>query len=557
MSDPTLHSETGNSSPPVPVPAETGWDQPLLADAELPIGLSASQAKPILKSPITPAPVRKKNRPVTTHRAPFKTALHMVGLLLIMFSVTMIPPMVVAWHYDGYAVVMPFAESLGAMLGLGLLCWLPVCRFKVDLRNRDGFIVVVAFWFLLSLLGALPFMLSDNPHLALVDAVFETASGLTTTGATILSGLDLPLNPVPKAILYYRAQLNFLGGMGIIVLAVALLPMLGIGGMQLYKAETPGPMKDEKLTPRITETAKNLWYIYVGLNVICTLSFWAAGMSFFDAICHSFATIALGGFSTHDASIGYFNSPVIELIAGFFSIAAAVNFALYFLAWRSRSIKVIFRDAEFQFCMWVFGGIIVVACGYLYLYDSNKFPLWEAIYHGFFQTASIITDNGLVTIGYPADWPLFVPLLLLLGSFFGGCVGSTCGGIKAIRFLLLYKQSVREARLLIRPTAQIAVKLGHHAVPDRVMQAVWGFYYLYIFSYCFFSLTLVALGVDIVTAFGSVAGCMNNMGVGLELTAGNFSQLSDAATWVLSLSMIVGRLEVFPLLLIFLRDFWK
>lgn len=555
MSDPAPRSKAGNSTPPDPVPVETGWDEWPPLDPKTSAGLPAADAQPILKPPITPTPVKKKSRPATAHRAPLKTALHMVGLLLIMFSVTMIPPMGVAWHYDGYAVVMPFAESLGVMLGLGLLCWLPVCRFKVDLRNRDGFIVVVAFWFLLSLLGALPFMLSDNPHMALVDAVFETASGLTTTGATILSGLDLPLNPVPKAILYYRAQLNFLGGMGIVVLAVALLPMLGIGGMQLYKAETPGPMKDEKLTPRITETAKNLWYIYVGLNVACTTSFWAAGMSFFDAICHSFATIALGGFSTHDASIGYFQSPAIELIAGFFSIVAAVNFALYFLAWRSRSVKAIFRDAEFQFCMMVFAGIIMAACGYLYI--SNKFPLWEAIYHGFFQTSSIITDNGLVTIGYPGDWPLFVPLLLLLGSFFGGCVGSTCGGIKAIRFLLLYKQSVREARLLIRPTAQIAVKLGYHPVPDRVMQAVWGFYYLYIFSYCFFSLTLVAFGVDIVTAFGSVAGCMNNMGVGLGETAGNFAQLSDASTWVLSLSMIVGRLEVFPLLLIFLRDFWR
>jgi trk system potassium uptake protein TrkH len=505
---------------------------------------------------VTGFPVRRtmtggKKAQLAYRRSPIKTALYMVGVLMILFSATMLPPMGVAWWYDGYDMVLPFAEALGTMLVLGLLCWLPVRRFKVDLRNRDGFIVVVAFWFLLSLIGALPFMLSENPHMPLVDAVFETVSGLTTTGGTVLSGLDT----MPKAILYYRAQLNFLGGMGIVVLAVALLPMLGIGGMQLYKAETPGPMKDEKLTPRITETAKNLWYIYVGLNVACTLSFWAAGMSFFDALCHSFATLALGGFSTHDASIGYFNSPVIELVAGFFSLAAAVNFALYFLAWRSRSFKAIFRDAEFRFCMAVFMGIIAIACAYLYW--SGKFPLWESIYHGFFQTASVITDNGLVTISYPADWPIFVPLLLLLGSFFGGCVGSTCGGIKAIRFLLLYKQSVREARLLIRPAAQIAVKLGNHPIPDRVMQAVWGFYYLYIFSYCFFSLALTATGVDLVTAFGSVAGCLNNMGVGLGETAGGFGVLNDTATWLLSLAMLVGRLEVFPLLLLFLPDFWK
>ncbi len=506
---------------------------------------------PRTEPPVSRTPVGRKAPRIDHRRSPFKAALYMVGLLMILFSTTMLPPIGVAWWFDDHSVIMPFAEALAAMLGLGLLCWLPVCRFKVDLRNRDGFIVVVAFWFLLSLLGALPFTLSDTPHMRFVDAVFETVSGLTTTGATVLSGLD----NLPKAIVYYRAQLNFLGGMGIIVLAVALLPMLGVGGMQLYKAETPGPMKDEKLTPRITETAKNLWFIYVGLNVLCTLSFWAAGMSVFDAVCHSFATLALGGFSTHDASIGYFHSPTIEVVAGIFSLVAAINFALFFLAWRSRSLKVIFRDAEFRFCMAVFGGIIAVVCAYLYW--SGKFSWPEALYHGFFQSSSVITDNGLSTIGYPADWPAFVPLLLLLGSFFGGCVGSTCGGIKAIRFLLLYKQSVREARLLIRPSAQIAVKLGTHAIPDRVMQAVWGFYFLYIFSYCFFSVALAATGVDLVTAFGSVAGCLNNMGIGLGETASNYAPLNDAATWLLSLAMLIGRFEVFPLLLLFLPDFWK
>ena len=488
---------------------------------------------------------------VIQRRAPIKTALYMIGLLTILFSLTMLPPMAVAWWYDDEQAIIPFVEGMGVMLALGVLCWLPVCRFKVDLRNRDGFVVVVAFWVLLSLLGAIPFMLAEHPHMRLVDAVFETISGLTTTGATVLSDLD----KLPRAIVYYRAQLNFLGGMGIVVLAVALLPMLGIGGMQLYKAETPGPMKDEKLTPRITETAKNLWFIYVGLNIICTLSFWAAGMSLFDAICHSFATIALGGFSTHDASIGYFNSIPIELVAGFFSLVAAVNFALFFLAWRSRSLKLIFRDAEFQFCMVIMIGIIVMTCGYLYLF--GKFPLWESTYHGFFQAASIITDNGLVTTGYPGDWPFEVPLLLLLGSFFGGCVGSTCGGIKAFRFLLLYKQSLRELRLLIRPTAQIAVKVGNRPIPDRVMQAVWGFYFLYVFSYCVLSLAVATTGVDLVTAFGSVGGCLNNMGVGLGETAVGFSPLNDTATWLLSVAMVIGRLEVFPLLLLFLPDFWR
>ena len=493
-----------------------------------------------------------KAGPQRIQRSPLKTALYMVGVLMMLFSATMLPPMGVAWWYDGYALVVPFMQTLGATLAVGLLCWLPVCRFRIDLRNRDGFILVVAFWVLSSLLGALPFMLSENPHMRLVDAVFETVSGLTTTGATALPGLDR----IPKSILYYRAQLHFLGGIGIVVLAVALLPMLGIGGMQLYRASTPGPMKDEKLTPRITETAKNLWFIYVGLNFACFLAYWLAGMSVFDAVCYSFTTVSLGGLAPHDASIGHFQNPVFEWITVFFMLVAMVNFALYFLAWRSRSLKVVYADPEFQFCMKVVAGIVALTCLHLYLDGAS----WrDSIHLGVFQGISIISGTGLVTAGYPTheSWPAFVPLLLLLGSFFGGCVGSTCGGIKAIRFLLLYKQSVRETRLLVRPTAQIAVKVGGHPIPDQVMQAVWGFYYLYIFCYCAFSLALAATGVDLVTAFGATAACLNNMGVGLGETAGGFSVLNDTATWLMSLAMLVGRLEIFPLLVLFLPDFWK
>ncbi len=480
---------------------------------------------------------------------PLKASLQLFGLLLILFSVTMLPPMLIDLYY-GEGAALPFAHTLGYTLGGGLLFWLPLRRHKIDLRNRDGFLVVVAFWFTLSLLSALPFMLGERPHMPLVDAVFEAVSGLTTTGATVLSDIDR----LPKAIVYYRAQLNFLGGMGIVVLAVALLPMLGIGGMQLYRAETPGPMKDEKLTPRITETAKNLWYIYVGLNVLCTLAFKAAGMGWFDALCHSFATLALGGFSTRDASIGFYQSAAIEFVAGIFSLVAAVNFALYFFAWRSRSLRALLDDEEFRFCFKVMGTIIAITIAGLYF--SGTFPLWQAVHHGFMQAASVITDNGLATGGYP-DWPLWIVLLLLLGSFFGGCVGSTCGGIKAMRFLMLYRQSVREMKLLIRPTAQIPVKLGRRVIPERVMQAVLAFYFLYIFAYIACSLGVAATGVDLVTAFGSVAGTLNNMGIGLGETASNFAPLNDAATWILNLSMLIGRLEVFPLLLLFQPSFWR
>lgn len=474
---------------------------------------------------------------------------NVLGRLLSIFSSAYLMPIAAAIYYNDGTTAEFVAAMAISLLG-GLTLYFTTRADYRELKPRDGFLLVSTVWVLMAGIASIPLLLVYDT-MSVTDAFFEAMSALTTTGATVMTDLD----NAPPAINLWRHELNWLGGMGIIVLAVALLPMLGVGGMQLYKAETPGPMKDEKLTPRITETAKNLWYIYVILNVLCTLAFWAAGMNFFDALCHSFATLALGGYSTHDASIGYFNSPAIELVAGVFSIVAAVNFALFFLAWRARSLRAVFQDAEFRFCMAVFGGIIATTCGYLYF--SGKFPAWEAFHRGFFQAASVITDNGLGTIGYPADWPIFVPLLLMLGSFFGGCVGSTCGGIKAIRFLLLYKQSVREARLLIRPAAQIAVKVGQNPISDRVMQAVWAFYYLYIFSYCFFSLALTATGVDLVTSFGSVAGCLNNMGIGLGETAVGFAPLNDTATWLLSLAMLVGRFEVFPLLLLFLPDFWK
>jgi trk system potassium uptake protein TrkH len=346
-----------------------------------------------------------------------------------------------------------------------------------------------------------------------------------------------------------------MGGMGIVVLAVALLPMLGIGGMQLYRAETPGPMKEDKLTPRITETAKSLWLVYVGLNAACAFAYWIAGMEPFDAITHAFATLSLGGFSTHDASLGHFDSPAVQVVAAIFALLAGVNFALHFLAWRSLSVRVYLSDPEFRLYAVVVASLTLLTCAYLYL--SGAFGLSAALYHGGFQAPSIILGNGLTTASYPASWPVFIVFLLLLGSFFGGCAGSTCGAIKAVRFLLLYRQSVREVKLLIHPRASIAIKFGERTVEERVMTAVWGFYFLYIFAYCMLSLGLVAVGVDVVTAFGSVAGCLNNVGVGLGETASNFGGINDPAKWLLTFGMLIGRLEVFPLLLLFYPGFWR
>lgn len=476
-------------------------------------------------------------------------SIALIGLVLVMFSLTMLPPLFVGMYY-GDGATTPFLYTFVLTLSVGLVTWLPFRRHTLDLKQRQGFLVVVGVWVAVSLLSALPFMLAVHPHMDFTDAVFEATSGLTTTGATVLTRLD----QLPHAILYYRAQLNFVGGMGIVVLAVAVLPMFGIGGMQLYRAETPGPMKDEKLTPRIRETAKRLWYVYVGLVIACALAYWAAGMSLFDAITHSFATLALGGFSTHTNSIGYFHSAAIEIVGGVFSLIAGVNFALHFSAWKHRSLMPIFRNAEFKFYIGVMGLIILVTC--VSLWATGTFGPWESFYHGFFQSVSIATDNGLTAGHYPA-WPAFIPLLLIFGSFFGGCVGSTCGGIKAFRFLLLLRQSVREVRLLIHPAGQIAIKVGGKATSERVVEAVWGFFFLYVSSYCLLSLGLVATGVDLVTAFGSVAACINNMGAGLGATASSFGVLNQGAKWMLWLSMLLGRLEVFPLLLLVSREFWQ
>lgn len=305
--------------------------------------------------------------------------------------------------------------------------------------------------------------------MSFVDAYFESLSGLTTTGATVITGID----NLPQSILWYRQQLQWFGGMGIIVLAVAVLPMLGIGGMQLYRAETPGPVKDSKLTPRITETAKALWYIYLGLTVTCATCYYLAGMSGFDAITHSFATVAIGGFSTHDASIGFFNSTIIELIAVVFMILSGCNFALHFFAWRTKNPTIYFRDPEFKFYIFVLGGVSLITIAVLIA--AGTYNTFESITRGIFEVVSVATTTGFATADF-AHWPLVLPFLLFLIAFIGGCAGSTGGGMKAIRILLIYKQGVREIKRLVHPNAVIPVKLGSKPVPDRVLEAVWGFF---------------------------------------------------------------------------------
>ncbi len=477
------------------------------------------------------------------------TVCRILGILLMIFSLTMLPPIIISLIYEDNQL-QAFLDAFVFTLGTGLIIWLPVRNLKKELRVRDGFIVTVLFWLVLSISGSVPLYLSDSPDLRFVDAYFESLSGLTTTGATVITGID----DLPKSILWYRQQLQWLGGMGLIVLAVAILPMLGIGGMQLYRAETPGPVKDSKLTPRITETAKALWYIYLGLTAACAFAYWAAGMSLFDAVGHSFSTIAIGGYSTHDASIGYFDNAAIELIAIFFMFVAGVNFALHFTAWRSNSWRTYLRDPEFRFYASLMILVTIVTVATLYFTDTYSFS--DSLLRGAFEVVSIATTTGFATADFSA-WPFVLPFLLFVVAFVGGCAGSTGGGMKAIRILLIYKQGLREIKRLIHPNAIIPVKLGKKPVPDRVIEAVWGFFSVYLFVFVILLLMLLATGLDQVTAWSAVGACINNLGPGLGDVAQHYGDIPDTAKWVLCFAMLMGRLEMFTLLILFTPSFWR
>jgi len=473
-----------------------------------------------------------------------------LGLLLVLFSFTMLPPVLIGWIYDDLSL-MPFIKGFFLVLIVGAVMWFPVRKRKRELRLREGFLVVVLFWTVLGVSGSAPLMFSPELNITFVDAVFESISGLTTTGATVITGLD----DLPKSILFYRQQLQWLGGMGIIVLAVAILPLLGIGGIQLYRAETPGPVKDSKLTPRIKGTAKLLWVIYLTFTVVCALAYYAAGMDAFDAISHSFSTVAIGGFSTHDASMGYFNNHIIELVAVVFMLLSGINFSLHFMAWRSLSLRSYHADSEFRLYGILILVLTVICFSYLYfmhVYGSVS----ESYYNAMFQVVSIATTTGFTTTDY-SHWPGFLPVLLIFASFVGGCAGSTGGGMKVIRILLLFKQGWREVTRLIHPSARIAIKLNRKPVDSDVIQAVWGFFSVYIGIFVVFMLLLMAVGMDQITAFSAVAATLNNLGPGLGEVAANFKDIGDFSKWLLCLSMLLGRLEIFTLLVVLTPAFWR
>ena len=479
------------------------------------------------------------------------TVINALGLMLVVFSTAYLMPMATSWIYaDG--TLIDFTLAMVMTSAAGLLMWLLTRRYQGELSIRHGYLLVVGMWTAMPAVATLPLLMVID-RLSFTDAYFETMSGITTTGATVLSGLD----NLPPAINIWRHELSWLGGMGIIVLAVAVLPLLGIGGRQLFKAETPGPMKDAALTPRITETARNLWLVYLCITIACIASLKLVGMNWLDAICHAFSAMGLGAFSTHDANIGYFNSPAIEFVLIIFMLLAAMNFATHFLAWREKSLKVYLRDTEAIATV----ALILASClGIaLFLWWKGVYPnFWTSLRHASFNLVSMATDCGFSSVDFN-QWPIFAPMWMLFLSCITVSSGSTGGGIKMIRTLILFKQAGREFVKLLHPAAVNPMKIGGQVVPNNIVFAVLGFIFLYFMTVTTLVFTLMASGLDFISSLSAIIACINNAGPGLGVVgpSSNYGVLTDFQTWVCTLAMLAGRLEIFTLLIIFTPHFWR
>jgi trk system potassium uptake protein TrkH len=479
------------------------------------------------------------------------TVIHALGLMLVVFSIAYLVPIAASLVYDD-GTLIDFLMAMVWTAGTGMLLWLLTRSYKGELSIRHGYLLVVGMWTAMPAVATLPLLLVID-GLSFTDAYFETMSGITTTGATTLSGLDY----LPPAINVWRHELNWLGGMGIIVLAVAILPLLGVGGRQLFKAETPGPMKDAALTPRIAETARNLWFVYLAITLVCISLLKWAGMSWLDAVCHAFSAMGLGGFSTHDASIGYFNSPLIEFIMIVFMLFAVVNFATHFLAWRGKTLREYLQDAEAVASI----GLILSSCVgiALFLWWKGTYPgFWTALRYASFNLVSIATSSGYSSTDY-AQWPMFAPLWMMFLTAIAASSGSTGGGIKMIRTLVLFKQAGREFLSLLHPAVVNPMKIGGLVVPNNIVFSVLGFIFLYFMTIATLIFVLLISGMDFITAFTAVLASVNNCGPGLGSVgpSSNYAGLTDFQTWVCTFAMLVGRLEIFTVLILFTPHFWR
>jgi trk system potassium uptake protein TrkH len=476
---------------------------------------------------------------------------HTFGLIVMIFALSILAPLAVS-HAMGDGAEAAYDEAIAITFGAGALLWLVSRGHSGELQVRDGFLLVAGVYVMLPAFATLPLILQID-GMSFTDAYFEAASGLTASGASVLSGLD----QLPPSINLWRAQLIWMGGMGVVVLAVAILPLLGVGGSQMFKAETPTPMKDTKLTPRITETAKGLWRVYFLLTAACGVAYWLAGMSVMDAVIHAFTTIGLGGFSSHDASFAHWNSPLIETVAIVFMLAASINFATHFLVLRQRALTPYARDPEAGMVLLAMLGSAVMIAAFLFwhgVYDSPQ----TAFRYAAFNVVSVASTTGYSNTDYSL-WPIFAPLWMLYLCCFASSSGSTGGGMKMIRALVLLKQSLREFTRIIHPRAVAPLRIAGAPVSNSLIFAVLAYMLVYGLTMVGMSLLLTATGLDFLTAFSAVTACINNMGPGLGQVgpATTYAVLTDLQTWVCTLAMLLGRLELFTLLVVFTPAFWR
>ena len=477
----------------------------------------------------------------------YKSILNLLGILLAIFSLSFIPPLILSVLYAEQLSEI-FLYSFLFLIILGGFMWFASRQNDLPLNISDGFIITTMFWVVLACAGSIPFYffgLSAN------DAIFESVSGITTTGATAIVGLD----ELPKSLLLYRQLLQWIGGMGLIILAVAVMPALGIGGGQLYKMELPGSHGNQRLTPKITDSAKALWKIYFGLTVICAFLYVLSGMNLFDAIAHSLSTVAGGGFSTHDASIGFFNSGLIETVCIIFMLLSAASFAVHYAAIFGGKPLKYFYDSEFRFFLSVVAMIIILSI-IIHSLSNSYTDILLNIRSSIFHTVSIVTTSGFTTENYSL-WPGFLPYLLLVGAFMGACSQSVGGGIKTWRVLIMVNQAYKEILNIIHPNAVLSSKIGNKVIDSKIAEKVWGFFSIYVFIFMFLLMAMLGTGLDFESAFSAIGACLNNLGPGLGDVASNYKNVNEVGKLILCFAMILGRLEIFTLLVLFTPAFWR
>jgi len=473
----------------------------------------------------------------------FRAIINLFSILVLLFSFSYVFPIVVSLVFNDGSLHL-FLPTFVFVGVLGLIGFFFTKGVQRDLSAKDGFVIIVMFWLVLSLAGSIPFYLSG---MSPIDSFFESMSGITTTGATVISNIE----SLPESLKFYRQLLQWMGGMGLIVLAIAVMPLLGIGGGQLFKTDIPGAMGEQRLTPRIQETAKALWSIYLGLTVLCTIFFTIAGMSFFDAISHAMSTVSIGGFSTYNDSIGHFNDLTIEIICMIFMLLSAMSFALhYFSIYKSKSLKY-FYDPELRFFISILLIIFILALSVNALSSQSNLSLRELAFH----TVSTVTTTGF-GISDTSTWSFSISFLLLIGAFIGACSGSVGGGVKSWRVMIMLNHAYSNIVKMIHPNSVVTLKVGTKSVDDNVATSVWGFFSIYVISFVILLMAVLISGLDLETAFSSVGACLNNLGPGLGLVSENYSEINSFAKGVLAFSMLLGRLEIFTLLIILTPMFW-